>query len=529
MAARTTSRSGRLGLAAVLAVATLIGAAYLGVQAELEARRHRSTTKVVLSGYTALAAAVYRSRAFQQLGYNTFYPLSTVLASWPDDVPLPDPSSPPDGMSANATRALSTVSGVFRSSELGVDFVGRSQPAGFESWIEGHRTRWTPTSSGYRLFPPSAATDGSYSVMSVDEGRTRGFLMTPESVGHLFEAAYHAEPLLPSMLTGGEGLPELFRVEVRAPDGTLLMDMLPPSIEPAESWLSHTDTLSAELGELRVVTHLDARVADRFLDTGVNKTRRLAILPVVALLGFLLVGSLGLMRREAELARLRGDFVSGISHEFRTPLAQIRLFAETLRLGRVRDQQEHDRSIQIIDQEARRLTHLVETALNFSRAERGALELHLSEANIEHVVDEVVEAFAPLAHAAGVTVRAEGKIPFSLKVDVDALKQLLLNLLDNAVKYGPPGQQVKLVMASNDTIATVAVEDEGPGVPSRDRGRIFDRFVRLDRERNGQVAGTGIGLSVVREIAQLHGGRVRVESRSPLGARFVLELPLAVV
>jgi signal transduction histidine kinase len=231
------------------------------------------------------------------------------------------------------------------------------------------------------------------------------------------------------------------------------------------------------------------------------------------------------LRREYELARLRSDFISGVSHELRTPLAQIRMFSETLVLGRVRTEEEERRSLAIIDQEARRLTHLVENLLHFSRSERQVTRIAPEPTSIAPLVQEVIEGFAPLAAARGVTLQAAVTEGLVAPVDPGAMRQMLLNLLDNAVKYGPQGQTVTVGATRENGTARVWVDDCGPGVPSVDREHVWDRFWRLERDRGSVVAGSGIGLAVVRELAGLHHGRTWVEDAETGGSRFVVELP----
>jgi len=161
----------------------------------------------------------------------------------------------------------------------------------------------------------------------------------------------------------------------------------------------------------------------------------------------------------------------------------------------VRSDEERRRSLAIIDQEARRLTHLVEN-------------------------------FAPIAAARRMRITAPEGGNVVAPVDADALRQMLINLLDNAVKYGPEGQRIAVALAAENGTARVLVDDEGPGVPAGDRERIWERFWRLQRDRGSAVAGTGIGLAVVRELAELHGGRSWVEDAPAGGARFVIEVPV---
>jgi len=220
--------------------------------------------------------------------------------------------------------------------------------------------------------------------------------------------------------------------------------------------------------------------------------------------------------------------VSGVSHELRTPLAQIRMFSETLLLGRVRSETEQMRSLEIIDQEARRLTHLVENLLHFSRSERQIARLSPAPTALAQLVRQTVEAFTPLAAARGVALATELHDGLVAPVDADALRQMLLNLLDNAVKYGSEEQTITVGLRASERgrRARIWVDDQGPGIPAADRERIWDRFWRLERDRGSAVAGTGIGLSVVRELVALHDGRVWAEDAPGRGARFVIDLPL---
>lgn len=224
---------------------------------------------------------------------------------------------------------------------------------------------------------------------------------------------------------------------------------------------------------------------------------------------------------------LRVGFTAAVSHELRTPLAQIRMFAEMLRLGWVRSDDERQRSVAIIDQEARRLTHLVENILQFSRAERTAPRVSLEAIELAALVDEVAESFAPLAAARGVTVRTTHAGHAVALADRDALRQVLLNLLDNAVKYGPAGQTITARTRASDAHVQLSVDDQGPGIPSRDKTRIWEPFRRLDRAVEAGISGNGIGLAVVRELIAAQGGTVSVHDAPQGGASFVVSLQAA--
>jgi signal transduction histidine kinase len=225
---------------------------------------------------------------------------------------------------------------------------------------------------------------------------------------------------------------------------------------------------------------------------------------------------------------LRDDFVSGVSHELRTPLAQIRLLAELLRMGKVPTEEGKERSLRIIDKEARRLSFLVESILSYTGSGHGRLAPVRTDVAAE--VDEIVAGFEPLAQAEGVKLATRLERGIMADVDRGALRQVLLNLLDNAVRYGPPNQNVTITTASTSDGWTLEVSDEGPGIPPEERDRIFAPYYRMKRDAGGAVGGTGIGLAVVSRLVREHGGRVHVaptngNGNGAAGARFVVTMP----
>jgi signal transduction histidine kinase len=204
------------------------------------------------------------------------------------------------------------------------------------------------------------------------------------------------------------------------------------------------------------------------------------------------------------------------------------MFAETLLLERVRSDEEAHRSLEIIDREARRLSNLVENILRFSRGERGDDRIDARPRDVVPLVRQVVREFEVLAGGRSrIALAAPGAA--TACADEDALRQILLNLLDNAGKYGPAGQEIRVSVAAEGPITALSVEDEGPGIPAGERERVFRRFYRMRRDRDSAVAGTGIGLAIVRDLVRLQSGRVRIEGGPGRGARVVVELPAAAV
>ncbi len=331
-----------------------------------------------------------------------------------------------------------------------------------------------------------------------------------------------ASPLLPASLIGSLPIDSILSISVTTLAGTELYKS-PGWVAPD---YSAVDTVEANFGRLIMRVSLNPAFARVLVVGGLPRSRLPMIVALFVIAAGLLTVALVQLRRQQELARMRTEFVSGVSHELRTPLAQIRWFAELLHMGKLRSEDERARSAGIIDQEARRLTYLVENVLNFSRAEKGTNRISPSPAAIDGEIREALELFAPLARARRMTLSARLEANVVTPLDRDAFRQILLNLLDNAVKYGPAGQTVTVSSEVAGDAVRIAVTDEGPGIPHADRHRVWEPYVRLNRGAESATGGSGIGLSVVRELVSLHRGRARAEGAPGGGARVVVELPL---
>ena len=349
-----------------------------------------------------------------------------------------------------------------------------------------------------------------------------GFEVDPAVLPNALDHAFGGT-ILPPSLTGDLENPEMLSVRVIGPAGQALYEST-----SEHGWgFSATDHFSPRYGEeLEVEVAIRPSMAETLVIGGLPKSRLPLIMGLLFLAGGMVAGAIFVLRRELEFSRLRTQFVSNVSHELRTPLAQIRMFVETLLLGRVRSKEEAQRSLEIMNREVRRLSNLVENILAFSRAERNGMKLRFEPTELTPLFKEVVDAFEPLASGRSVKLRTEVESEATATVDRSAVRQILLNLLDNAVKYGPAGQTVTLGLEVQNGTIQLRVDDEGPGVPPENREGVWEAFFRLDREREDATAGTGIGLSVVRELVMGHDGRAWVEEGPSGGARFLIELPV---
>ncbi len=260
-------------------------------------------------------------------------------------------------------------------------------------------------------------------------------------------------------------------------------------------------------------------------DLAASRSRQLLVI-IVALDLLLLTGAwltYRNVRRESELAKLKSDFVSNVSHELRTPLALIRMYAETLELGRLPNDAKKQEYYSTIVSETARLSRLVNNILNFSRMEAGRMPFTLRESDLNSVVKNTLDVWRELLRSENVHVvtALDGALP-AVKIDGEAIGEALMNLIDNAVKYGGSEKFLKVSTGKTDSRVFVQVEDHGVGIPRKDVHKIFEMFYRSS-ERPGEGArGSGVGLAIVRNIMDAHGGSATVESTAGKGSLFTL-------
>ncbi|HVU01447.1 MAG TPA: HAMP domain-containing sensor histidine kinase [Polyangiaceae bacterium] len=224
--------------------------------------------------------------------------------------------------------------------------------------------------------------------------------------------------------------------------------------------------------------------------------------------------------RERKLSELKSDFVANVSHELKTPLSLVRMFAELLQSGRVDNDEKRKQYLQIILSESERLSALIENVLDFAKVERGKAGYDFTDAALPEVVARAVEACKVRAEREQVELefQAEPGLPH-VRVDERAIEIAVINLVDNALKYAKDGNRVRISVRRRDRVLEIAVSDEGAGIAADDRKRIFERFVRGRGTK--QIRGSGIGLALVKHIAAAHGGDAWVEPAEPRGSRFV--------
>ncbi len=275
---------------------------------------------------------------------------------------------------------------------------------------------------------------------------------------------------------------------------------------------------------------LSLRYRDRSIQEEVRRwalVKTLVIVLIDLMLGAGLLLVYHNVRRELRLSKLKSDFVANVSHELKTPLALIRLFSETLELGRVPSEDKKQQYYRVIHKESRRLTQLINNILDFSRIEAGRREYNFRRVDVARVVDEVLDAYRFQLEQQGfaLVVDLQEDVP-PLEIDQEALGQALLNVVNNAVKYSADEKHVELRLRREGARVTIAVSDHGIGIRKAEQDKIFEKFYRAEDSLVHETRGSGLGLSLVRHIMEAHGGAVELQSTPGKGSTFTLVLPL---
>lgn len=512
----------RSALVVALLSLAVVATGALSWEAVSSARRARTTAERVLRDYAGFAAAQFVRESETRLEgriANTMMAARHAVDAHPREpgaLPRQSPMSrQADDCNCAPTPALLTTFAISRSGPVDVqgqpldDAVARELTAGVTARDEGARPHVRPLADGRVVVSAFGRRRDELVLIGVVAGEA--FLTD------VFARVAREATLLPGTLIDAAEARKILGVRVFDASGRerFASNREASPFTGGASFASRFDGLQVEVA-------IPSRAASLLVIGGLPTERWPLVIGLLLLASGLVVAAAVQLRREIRFARQRSDFVSGVSHELRTPLAQIRLFGETLLLGRVRSRDEEQRAAQIIVQEARRLSQMVDNVLLFSRSGRGPAPLKREPVQPASLALEIIDAFRPQAASKDVTIfMASTGIMAARSIDPNALRQMLLNLLDNAVKYGPRGQTVRVGVTSELARIRLTVEDEGPGIAAEDRPRIWEPFWRASGSAEG---GTGLGLAIVHELVTLHGGRATVESGAAGGARFVLDL-----
>ena len=249
---------------------------------------------------------------------------------------------------------------------------------------------------------------------------------------------------------------------------------------------------------------------------------------VLMFIAFGIVFILRDISREEKISVMKSEFIANVSHEIKTPIATIRTLAENLNEGWVTGEEKQREYFHLIEREAERLTHLVENILDFSRIERAQKSYRMESTSIGNATKKAIERFRLLVDGHGVIIKEniENDLPLYM-LDAEAYEQVLLNLLDNAVKYSREDKLIEVSAKHENNSIIIEVTDHGIGINKKDCEKIFEKFFRSPMPDGRKIPGSGIGLTLVKEIIEAHGGTIKVESEIGRGSTFRLSFPLS--
>ncbi len=230
--------------------------------------------------------------------------------------------------------------------------------------------------------------------------------------------------------------------------------------------------------------------------------------------------------REKKLARLRSDFVSNVTHELKTPLTSIRMFAETMRMGRIKKKAEQQEYLSVIVNESERLTRLINTVLDFSKIEQGEKQYGMEKINLSLIVERALNAMTYWLKEHGFSIHTNIQKGISILGDGDALEQAVLNLISNSMKYSGNEKDISVqLMRAGDSVH-ISVTDKGLGIPESKQPYIFNQYYRAHVDHEKKKEGSGLGLTVVKHIVEAHHGHIELKSKVDQGSTFIIVLPL---
>lgn len=512
-----------LGASALLVAA-------LAWQAASAAASYRSLAERVLRDYADFAAVEVVRRSDNVLGtYGIGAAARGLARAARPDQPFPSRAAVAAAIPEGARRATELVGTLVRIEADGVR--AESEDAAFSAEavralaaaVHGAPAR----SSDHLVIRPVVDGVARTFVVAIDpvtDARTLGFELRTEAMAEWFRDFILREPLLPRSLSTPEVTASSLQVTVRDPDGRVLFRSA--GTPPAAQALARRD-LGGESGRgdlagFTVDVAIDPSVAESLIIGGLPRSRVGWLLALLGVAVGLAWAAFVQMRRDRALAMAREDFVTRASHELRTPVARVRMFTETLLLGRVRTDAEQREALLAVDRASRRLSFTIENILRFSPGASGAA-LHLEAVDLAALVADAVNEFGSAVDRPPIHVRCPPNA--EAVVDRDAVRHILLNLLDNAHKYGGPTSPIQVEVKPVGDEWHVAVQDAGPGVPEAERSRVWEPYYRMDRDRRSSVAGTGIGLAVVRDLVGRHHGRQWIENGPSGGTLVVIALP----
>ncbi len=487
--------------------------------------QQQTTINSVLKDYAAMAGQRLVSSIKGQIGYGSMYQLSQMWASSADPTPviieyLNRADSDSEANQLLVKKALTHVQ-VINLEQQTAQAINHPQLTSTTTPIPIVETG---NNYGFKALHQQQPTDLSYRILlkiNPQFAVVAGY--NDALVRQTLEQVYQSQPLLPSVLTPTQQNQGL-AFQMLSPSGLILWQ----SQADIATKNSHTITIDDDYGTLfegyQMTAAIDENLAASLIIGGLPKSQLPQLLLMSGLGLFAMITMLWLYRRSHQLNQQKEQFIARASHELKTPLTQIRLFAETLELGRIKDDTKQQHYLKVIHQESIRLSHLVDNILQQQQIQQNQTNVLVENLHIKTFLDDLLSHQHILWQQKIIQVEVHAKDDLHVQTDPNLMKQILINVLDNAVKFGPMQQTITIDAAKSSTFMVLKITDQGPGIPQQQVKLMLQTYQRLERDEHRGINGNGLGLSIANNLCQQLGGQLSFQ-HPPIGLTVVIELP----
>jgi signal transduction histidine kinase len=515
-------------------LATIVGGAALSLRdAIVAARAQREAAQRTLDAYAHFASYLYSTRVYLMARERTVLQAFRKLGlddPWVGPLPSPTviPAIPDTGEACARSRQWEIYRFRMDLPSRALTIVGAAPSAAALRLIRDSIPALATTAPvnlwhfGYLFVPSSVFPEAiAYSPVRDSAGRVLAVYGYRSCYGTYdvwdYALIHRVARIVPPFLTEGMPTDSILTINVSDANGRTLY-AAPARSVPVRAVGS--DTIH-QISDIVVTVGLRPRVASRLVMGGVERSQLPDSFLLLVASVLLALATLAMLRREFKLIESREMFLANISHELRTPLQHILLFVQILRLKRVRNEAEHDKAVEVIETETERLIRLADNVLAVART--SPQRISISPFDAADVTVRAAELCERLALARAMTIKTDIEPAVALG-NPESARQVLMNLIDNAVKYGPAGQTIRIGVREDDRNVQFWVDDAGPGVPEADRERVWQPFMRLETPGDA-TSGTGIGLTIARGLVLQMRGRIEIGDSPSGGARVAFFLP----
>lgn len=520
--------STRAKVLVTLLVLSFVFMCALAWQAFQSTTQHREIANKVVSEYAMLAAEEFARRIMADIGYRGYFQL---LSQWQElsktttANDFPKPSQEPLCQGNHFASYFFTR----RSNEITI--VDERCENRSNLSIQKHVQAFDLNRLEDKPFAFIHTIENSKPISIVVSKQSGdnliGFVVNRKQLISALNNTFNKSPLLPSVLADGQASNELLNIHMSDHSGSTLIGKFYNGYDYIASSKTLQDEYSGIFENYTINVAIHTSNANQLIIGGFPKNNLPLLLLTIVTTLLVFISSLLQLKKEHQLNQLRESFVAEVSHELRTPLTQIRLFAEMLLHRRTRNAEEFQNYLEIINRETLRLNHLINNLLKYSESQQFN-KLQFSQISIAKLIDEVVADYTLLLKQRKSKIDVKLDDCF-LTLDPEATKRVISNLLDNALKYGPENQTITIKSQLIESLGTanyrLFIDDQGPGIPDKQKKSVWRPYFRLPRESKAAIAGTGIGLYLVKQLVHKMSAQIWIEDNQYGGCRFVLEWP----